>query len=538
MAALRAAALGLLRSFEREARDLAIRAEDVALSQAALAGLLDDTALRTPWGVAGSWGSQPIVAIIAPGLTGAGFYDGVERMLAEPEVARATLDLVLACLSLGLCGHCWGLADAAARADALREKLWRVLGMTDTASELSPEVAGLAAPPVGPSGGLMDWARSALRQPSAADAALVDGLTREAARDPADMERQVLRERFAQAIATLGSILRRKGQSLTRMPWYAVIGPPGVGKTSALRNSGLDFPLLREAGIEMMQGFAGTRHCDFWPTDHALFLDIAGRFVLHDSDAERDRRDWQGFLGLLSRTRARQPLNGVILVIGVVDLLRLAHNDRQRLAGALRARLVELQDGLGLTLPTYVVITKLDLIAGFVEFFDELDREAREKVLGFTLPLVPDELGAVPRWRFLPRFDRLVERQRDLGRGHLSRERDARRRALAHDFPAQLASLARPLCALLEQVFDGAGLATPLRPRGVYLTSAKQEGVPIDRWSPLVAETLRTPLRPPEAHREGVAGRAFFLHRLYGALMPGEAGLVARVDAGRDRRPP
>ena len=36
--------------------------------------------------------------------------------------------------------------------------------------------------------------------------------------------------------------------------------------------------------------------------------------------------------------------------------------------------------------PIYVLFTKADLIAGFVEFFDNLGKEEREQVWGMTLP--------------------------------------------------------------------------------------------------------------------------------------------------------
>src|SRR5580658_10077129 len=34
------------------------------------------------------------------------------------------------------------------------------------------------------------------------------------------------------------------GSALFRLPWYMIVGPPGAGKTTALRQSGLAFPAL------------------------------------------------------------------------------------------------------------------------------------------------------------------------------------------------------------------------------------------------------------------------------------------------------
>ncbi len=38
-------------------------------------------------------------------------------------------------------------------------------------------------------------------------------------------------------------------------------------------------------------------------------------------------------------------------------------------------------------MPVYAIFTKADLIAGFTEFFDDLDRERRGQVWGVTFPL-------------------------------------------------------------------------------------------------------------------------------------------------------
>ncbi len=53
----------------------------------------------------------------------------------------------------------------------------------------------------------------------------------------------------------------------------------------------------------------------------------------------------------------------------------------------------ELYDQLGVRVPVYAVFTKADLIAGFTEFFDDLDRERRGQVWGVTFPLTKTEAG-------------------------------------------------------------------------------------------------------------------------------------------------
>ncbi|MCH8479091.1 MAG: type VI secretion system membrane subunit TssM, partial [Wenzhouxiangella sp.] len=58
-------------------------------------------------------------------------------------------------------------------------------------------------------------------------------------------EVQLLRERLQEALDVLKKArLGGKGENkrLYQIPWYLIIGPPGAGKTTALVNSGLQFP--------------------------------------------------------------------------------------------------------------------------------------------------------------------------------------------------------------------------------------------------------------------------------------------------------
>ncbi len=41
---------------------------------------------------------------------------------------------------------------------------------------------------------------------------------------------------------------RRPAPGAAELPWYAIIGPPGAGKTTALLNAGLSFPLAEQMG--------------------------------------------------------------------------------------------------------------------------------------------------------------------------------------------------------------------------------------------------------------------------------------------------
>jgi len=132
---------------------------------------------------------------------------------------------------------------------------------------------------------------------------------------PGAKEVAVLGERFEHAVALLKRRRMGAGRSLLgvlgarpyiyELPWYVIIGAPGAGKTTALINSGLEFPLEAQIGGKMVRGVGGTRNCDWWFTSDAVLIDTAGRYTTQDSDQAADSHAWRGFLDLLVRYRPR-----------------------------------------------------------------------------------------------------------------------------------------------------------------------------------------------------------------------------------------
>ena len=206
----------------------------------------------------------------------------------------------------------------------------------------------------------------------------------------AEREGQVLQQRFKEALKVLEDSARQsgkrsllhRGQHLYELPWYMFIGAPGSGKTTALMNAGLTFPLAGKMGQASVRGVGGTRNCEWWFTDEAVLIDTAGRYTLQQSDEATDASAWNTFLALLKKSRPRRPINGVLLTVNIQDLLQQSPADRKEHAQRLRARLQELHQQLGVRPPVYVMVTKCDLIAGFNETFGEMGRALSRRVRG------------------------------------------------------------------------------------------------------------------------------------------------------------
>ena len=214
----------------------------------------------------------------------------------------------------------------------------------------------------------------------------------------------ILKEKMEDALATLKRTGKSSAGALYDLPWYLIIGPPGAGKTTALVNSGLKFPLADDGAAKAIQGIGGTRYCDWWFTDAAVLIDTAGRYTTQDSDAKVDRRSWLAFLDMLGKNRPRQPINGVIIAISVADVLGLSAAESAAHADAIRKRLAELHEELKVDFPVYAVFTKMDLIVGFTQYFADLDEAKRQAVWGATFQTAdkkannvgkaPEEIGS------------------------------------------------------------------------------------------------------------------------------------------------
>ena len=339
----------------------------------------------------------------------------------------------------------------------------------------------------------------------------------------------VLAGRMRDALAVLR---RSSGNSgyLYELPWYVIIGPPGAGKTTALLNSGLRFPLAEKAGNKdeaALGGVGGTRYCDWWFTEEAVLIDTAGRYTTQDSDAEADRESWQSFLALLKRHRPRQPVNGVIVALGLDELLAGNEASLAAHADAIRDRLMELHEVFRTDVPVYVLFTKADLIAGFTEFFGAFSAARRQKVWGTTFRPAKRRDPTLPLAG--PEFDALVQRLSVEVTDRMQDEPDGVSRIAIFGFPAQVAMLREKLLAVLEGVFGATRYKVNATLRGFYFASGTQEGTPIDQ----ILGAMERSYGGPGGIGGGPSalsgqGRSYFLHDLLRKVIFPEAGWVSQ----------
>ena len=339
--------------------------------------------------------------------------------------------------------------------------------------------------------------------------------------DPGDKD--VLKDRMKEALATLKNASKGSATYLYDLPWYLLIGPPGAGKTTALVNSGLKFPLSKGGTPSAVAGTGGTRYCDWWFTEDAVLIDTAGRYTTQDSDAKTDGKSWFAFLDLLKKSRPKQPINGVLLAISVEDILRSSEAELAAHSAAIRARLLELHTRLKVDFPVYALLTKADLLLGFVDYFQNLDNLGRAQVFGATFQTDDKRRNMIEQ---VPaEFDLLVESLNVDMLDRLQDEPAPATRVQLYGFPAQLAALKQPLYSFLNQIFEPTRYQANATLRGFYFTSGTQEGTPLDQLIGALERSFGTVEVPPTAYSG--KGRSFFLTDLIQKVVIGESAWVS-----------
>jgi len=322
---------------------------------------------------------------------------------------------------------------------------------------------------------------------------------------------------------------RTGAAALYALPWYMIIGPPAAGKTTAIRNSGLEFPFGTDREI---QGVGGTRNCDWWFSNSAIILDTAGRYITEEEDQE----EWLAFLDVLKKNRRRQPINGVLVCISIADLLNASNEDMEWHAKTIRKRIDELTQRLGLRYPVYLVFTKCDLFNGFVEFFEDLSRTQREQIWGCTFN--KEQLDDPnPKAIFEKEYQVLYDGLLSARFARLSPGIKREDRGVIFAFPMEFLSAKEKLAFFVSRVFQPNPYQESPTFRGFYFTSGTQEGVPIDRVIQSMAHAFGLAPQARQQFNPEIQAKSYFIRDLFTeVIIPDERLVRPNSRAAKNRR--
>ncbi|HEX3343879.1 MAG TPA: type VI secretion protein IcmF/TssM N-terminal domain-containing protein, partial [Polyangiaceae bacterium] len=257
----------------------------------------------------------------------------------------------------------------------------------------------------------------------------------------------------------------------------------------------------------------------------------AGRYATEADDHD----EWMSFIDMLRKYRPQKPINGVIVAISVTDLMEATDEQIDSYAKRLRARIDEVTNRLHMVVPVYVMFTKVDLVAGFVEFWGDLRKSERAQIWGTTLPLDGADKRDNAR-AFDEEFDGLVERVHSRALTRVGSERQTEVRQRIYQFPLEFAALKQNLQDFVGALFTQNSFQdTPIL-RGIYFSSGTQEGRPIDRVIGGMMRAFNLP--SPAEHAEAQPGEAksYFVTDVFRRVVFPDQNVAARTRTEQRRQ--
>lgn len=250
-----------------------------------------------------------------------------------------------------------------------------------------------------------------------------------------------------------------------RLPWYLLIGASQSGKSSLLEGAEMVTPVGHpDFGIKDPRP-----GCRWWFFNRAVVLDIKGEFVIPDRGTRADEKGWRTVLALLTRYRARRPVDGIILTLSAAELYgaeQLSLDEVNDRAKYLANKLIATQNHLGLRLPVYVIITKSDVIPGFQSLCQEIPLQNRHNMLGWSNPH-PLDIAYTPSWV----DEALAATQRTLSKLRL----EVFTQGVSSDtregiflLPTEILDIKERLSIYLDHVFKTSAYEESLLLRGLY----------------------------------------------------------------------
>lgn len=343
---------------------------------------------------------------------------------------------------------------------------------------------------------------------------------------------EALRSRMQDAVKQIKASrmgVLKGSAALYELPWYVIIGNPAAGKSTAILNSGLQFP-FEDNHRNVVQGIGGTRNCDWYFTTDGIVLDTAGRYSVNIED----RLEWLTFLDLLKKNRPRAPINGVIIAASIAELSGSKPEFAIELAKNLRQRVQEITERLEVFAPVYVVFTKADLIAGFSEFFQSLDPGEREHVWGATLPFdVQQQSNALSA--FDVHFDELAEGLKDVGLTHMAMQRGREVSPGLLSLPLEFVGIKPALRSFIATLFEDNPYQFKPVFRGFYFSSAVQEGRSVHHASERISKQFDLQ-RSSNVDVAPVGQTAFFLKDLFRKVIFTDKELVRQYSSPYQKR--
>lgn len=232
-----------------------------------------------------------------------------------------------------------------------------------------------------------------------------------------------------------------------------LVGRSNQGKTALLSQSQLEQVSSPAPGIEIFFNQQG------------IFIELNERIVYDKSLLNQTLKQIQ-------RAHRHLTLTGVLMCLDMNEILTADPVDLKQVLSCHTELLTHLADGIGAAIDFGLVCTKLDLLSGFCDFFQQDHASDLQKPLGFSLQTA--QHANTSHEMFKTQFDQLIIALGQQVIHKIHPIRSSNKRTLIREFPLQLASLGQILAPFISRI-------PPLfRVEALYFTSSEQGGMSTD----------------------------------------------------------
>jgi len=187
---------------------------------------------------------------------------------------------------------------------------------------------------------------------------------------------------FAYELATVVQAQERArpgdSEGAYALPWYLVLGEPHSGRSTAIKAMNLSWP----HGDTPVPMTVPDPLASYWLPEKAVFIEPGHRVV----GPQRQPGLLQELAEELKSKRAREPIDGIVLVLSVQRLADANEDGVDEYIKAVRRQIVEVAQQVGAEVPVYVVVTMVDALWGFGDVFRWSAERRDEDPWGFSLP--------------------------------------------------------------------------------------------------------------------------------------------------------
>jgi type VI secretion system protein ImpL len=170
-------------------------------------------------------------------------------------------------------------------------------------------------------------------------------------------------------------------------PWYLVVGPNNVGKTTMLQNCGMNLQFSERFGLSPTTSVGATTTCNLWMAEDAIWIDTTGDWFQTSSLSQDSLNLWRQLLRIIKSYRKNPKINGVVLCLDIDWIRTSTISERKVQLDAFRARLFEICEEFKLHVPLYISLSGLDKLPGGVQFLYAMDEEIIANGMSIEMPV-------------------------------------------------------------------------------------------------------------------------------------------------------